>query len=128
MSLNTNAWRTLALCATPIAVSCSRGSSARPTAHQVLMSYLDHPASAESIGDSELVVKEIEQSQRPLSANERNALAAIQVGLIRQHWPDPRLRRVTVVFERPRRFGPIVFGGSDTALVFNVASREDGAP
>lgn len=92
------------------------------------MSYLDHPASAESVSDSELVVKEIEWSPRPLSANERNALAAIQVGQIRKHWPDPRLRRVTVVFERPRRFGSIVIGRSDTALVFNVARREGELP
>jgi hypothetical protein len=128
MSLNTKAWRALALCATPIAISCGRAAPERPTAHQVLMSYLDHPASAESVSDSELVVKEIEWSPRPLSANERNALAAIQVGLVRKHWPDPRLRRVTVVFERPRRFGPIVIGKSDTALVFNVARRESEVP
>jgi hypothetical protein len=128
MSRNRNAWRALALIAMPIAISCGRGPSDRPTAHQVLMSYLGRAASATSVGDSELVVTEIEWNRRPLSGKERGALAAIDVSRIRQHWPDPRLRRVTVVFERPRRFGPIVFGRSDTALVFNVANRADGAP
>jgi hypothetical protein len=92
------------------------------------MGYLDHPASATSVGDSELVVKEIEWSPHPLSVEERQALAAIQVKQIRTHWQDPRLRRVTVVFERIRRFGPITIGKSDTALVFNVARREGEAP
>jgi hypothetical protein len=86
------------------------------------MSYLGQAASATSVGDSELVVTEIERNRLPLSGKERGALAALDVRRIRQHWPDPRLRRVTVVFERPRRFGPIVFGRSDTALVFNVSS------
>lgn len=65
-------------------------------------------------------MKEIEWSPRPLSVAERQAFAAIQVKQIRQHWPDPKLRRVTVVFERLRRLGPIVIGRSDTALVFSV--------
>lgn len=114
----------LALCAIPFAASCSRGAPRRPTAHEVLMGYLDHPASATSVGDSELVVKEIEWSSRPLSGDERSALAAIQVKQIRTHWPDPRLRRVTVVFERLRRFGPMVVGKSDTALTYSLPSRE----
>ncbi len=128
MSVNRKAWRALTLCAMPIAISCGRGASDRPTAHQVLMSYLGQAASATSVGDSELVVTEIERNRLPLSGKERSALAALDVRRIRQHWPDPRLRRVTVVFERPRRLGPIVFGRSDTALVFNVSHRENDVP
>ncbi|MFI5233059.1 MAG: hypothetical protein ACHQSE_11185 [Gemmatimonadales bacterium] len=124
MSRKTTAIRSFALCIVVLAAACSRSAPKRPTAHEILMGYLDHPASATSVGDSELVVKEIEWSPHPLSVVERHALAAIQVKQIREHWQDPRLRRVTVVFERPRRFGPIVFGGSDTALVFNVSDRQ----
>ncbi len=120
----TTARGVFALCAVTFAGACGRSAPDRPTAHQVLMGYLGHAVSATSAGDSELVVKEIEWSSRPLSSGERNALAAIDVRQIRQHWPDPKLRRVTVVFERIRRFGPIVTGKSDTALVFEVPRRE----
>jgi hypothetical protein len=128
MTLNAKAWRVLALCAMPFAISCGRDAPKRPSAHEILMGYLDHPASATAVGDSELVVREIEWSPHPLSIAERQALAAIQLKLIRNHWHDPRLRRVTVVFERLRRFGPITIGKSDTALVFNVARHEGEAP
>jgi hypothetical protein len=128
MTLNAKAWRMLALCVMTSAAACSRSAPKRPTAHEILMGYLDHPASATAVGDSELVVKEIEQSPHPLSVAERQALAAIQLKQIRNHWQDPRLRRVTVVFERIRRFGPITISKSDTALVFNVARHEGEAP
>jgi hypothetical protein len=128
MSLKTTARGLIALCVMTSAAACSRSAPKRPSAHEILMGYLDHPASATAVGDSELVVTEIEQSPHPLSVAERQALAAIQMKQIRDHWHDPRLRRVTVVFERPRRFGPITIGTSDTALVFNVARREGEAP
>ena len=128
MSFNTTVSRVFALCVMPFAVSCDRGAPKRPTAHQILVSYLDHPASATAPSDSELVVKEIEWSPRPLSAAERNALASVDVVRIRKHWPDPKLRRVTIVFERLRRLGPIVLGKSDTALVFELPRREGEAP
>ncbi len=124
MSRKTTAIGSFALCIVVLAAACSRSAPKRPTAHEILMGYLDHPASATSVGDSELVVREIEWSPHPLSVAERQALAAIQVKQIREHWQDPRLRRVTVVFERPRRFGPITMGKSDTALVFNVSDRQ----
>lgn len=117
----------LALCAVTLAGSCGRDVPTRPTAHQVLMGYLGHAVSATSVGDTELVIKEIEQSSRPMSAGERNAFAALDVRRIRQHWPDPKLRRVTVVFERLRRFGPLVTGKSDTALVFELPRRDSDA-
>lgn len=88
------------------------------------MGYLGRTVSATPQGDSGLVVKEVEWTARPMSAAERQAVAALDVGRIRKHWPDPRLRRVTIVFERPRRLGPIVIGGSDAALVFNIPRRE----
>lgn len=121
MSLKAAACGVFALCLMPFAVSCDRAAPKRPTAHQVLFGYLDHPASATFVGDSELVVRTIEWSPSPLSGEERKALAAIDVRQIQKHWPDPRLRRVTVVFERLRRLGPIVISKSDTSLVLNVA-------
>lgn len=121
MSLKAAACGALVLCLIPFAVSCERAAPKRPTAHQVLFGYLDHPASATFVDDSELVVRTIEWSPSPLSGEERKALAAIDVRQIQEHWPDPRLHRVTVVFERLRRLGPIVVGKSDTSLVFKVA-------
>ena len=112
------------LCVVPLVASCSRGAPERPTAHQILMTYLDHPASSSAPYDSELVVWTVEWSPKPLSAAERSALASIDVARIRTHWPDPKLRRVTIVFERLRRLGPVVIGRSDTALVFNVPRGE----
>lgn len=127
MSRKTTAFGLFTLCLVVCATSCGRDAPKRPTAHQILVSYLDHPASVTTPTDSEVVVRTVEWNRRPLSAVERNALASIDVVQIRKHWPDPKLRRVTVVFERIRRLGPIVIGKSDTALVYELPRRDSDA-
>ena len=127
MSRKTTPYGLCALCLGMFTASCGRDAPKQPTAHQVLVSYLDHPASVTTPTDSELVIKTVEWNRQPLSAAERNALASIDVVQIRKHWPDPKLRRVTVVFERLRRLGPIVLGRSDTALVYELPRRDGDA-
>lgn len=91
-----------------------------PSAMQVLGSYLGRATSVQMVADSELRVTEVEWTRSPMTSADRENAALVDVRNVEKHWPDPRLRRVTVVFERLRRLGPLVVGKSDTALHFPV--------
>ena len=84
---------------------------------QVLGSYRGRATSVQMVADSELRVTEVEWTRSPMTSADRENAALVDVRNVEKHWPDPRLRRVTVVFERLRRLGPLVVGKSDTALL-----------
>lgn len=81
-----------------------------PTALQVLSSHLDDHAAVAQDSDSSIVVTKVEWQAKPASDAERRSEAAATAAMVRRHWHDPRLRQVSVVFERQTRLGPFVVG------------------
>ena len=72
--------------------------------------------------DSTLVFHLEEGEGRALTAPARERFARRTAGRVVRFWPDPALRRVSVVLERQARLGPIVLERGETRFSYAAAA------